>query len=58
MELRHIRYVLTAAEHGSFHRAAAALSVKQSVVSRRIRDLEDGLGACLFVRQHTGVVLT
>lgn len=27
MELRHIRYVLAAAEHGSFRRAAAALCV-------------------------------
>ena len=58
IELRHINYALAAADHGSFRRAAAALGVCESSVSRRIRDLEDQLGASLFQRRSTGVTLT
>ena len=43
IEMRHLRYVIAAAEHGSFRRAAEVLNVEQSAVSRRIRDLEDEL---------------
>lgn len=57
-ELRHVRYVLAAAEHRSFRRAASSLSVEPSTVSRRIRDLEDDIGAALFIRWHGGVTLT
>jgi DNA-binding transcriptional LysR family regulator len=58
MELRHLRYVVAAAEHGSFRRAAMALDIRESAVSRRIRDLEDEVGAALFIRHHGGVRLT
>jgi len=58
MELRHLQYVVAAAERGSFRRAATALDIRESAVSRRIRDLEDELGAALFVRHHGGVRLT
>jgi DNA-binding transcriptional LysR family regulator len=34
------------------------LDVGESAVSRRIRDLEDEIGAALFVRSHQGVKLT
>jgi DNA-binding transcriptional LysR family regulator len=57
-ELRHLRYVVAAAEHGSFRKAALALGVQESAVSRRIRDLEDEIGATLFVRHHAGVCPT
>lgn len=53
-----IRYFVAASEHGSFRQAAAALGVNQSAVSRRIRDLEDEIGASLFIRQSKGVELT
>ena len=58
IEVRHLNYVIAAADHGSFRRAAAALGVQESAVSRRIRDLEIRLGASLFVRSHAGVALT
>ena len=58
MELRHLRYVVAAAECGSFRRAAKTLEIQESAISRRIRDLEDEIGAALFVRHHAGVRLT
>lgn len=58
MELRHLRYVLAAAEAGSFRAAARDLDIRESAISRRIRDLEDEIGAALFVRSHQGVKLT
>lgn len=58
VELRHVRYFMAAVEHGSFRKAAAALGIEQSAVSRRIRDLEDRLGASLFQRRSHGVSLT
>jgi DNA-binding transcriptional LysR family regulator len=57
-ELRHLRYVIAAAEHGSFRRAAIALNIQVSAISRRIRDVEDEVGAALFIRHHCGVSLT
>lgn len=58
LELRQIRYFLAAAEHGSFRKAASALEIQESAISRRIRDLEDELGASLFQRHNGGVCLT
>jgi DNA-binding transcriptional LysR family regulator len=58
IELRHIRYVVAAADHGSFRRAAVALGIQESAVSRRIRDLEDRLGTAFFIRSPGGVKLT
>jgi Transcriptional regulator len=58
LAFRHLRYFVTAAEHGSFRKAASALGIRESAVSRRIRDLEDHLGAALFQRHNGGVLLT
>lgn len=58
VEVRHLRYVVAAAEQGSFRRAAMALKVEQSAISRRIRDMEDRLGVSLFTRHSGGVDLT
>lgn len=58
IELRHLRYFIAAAEHGSFRKAGAAIGIQGSAVSRRIRDLEDRLGASLFHRHSAGVCLT
>jgi len=58
IELRHLRYAIAAAEHGSFRKAAKALGIHESAVSRRIRDIEDQMGAALFIRSPSGVTLT
>jgi len=58
VKLHQIRCVIAAARDGSFRRAAAALNVRQSSVSRGVRELEDHLGAALFQRSPGGVVLT
>ena len=58
VQVRHIRYVIAAAEHGSFRRAATALRVQESSISRRVRELEDRLGTALFIRSPGGVQLT
>jgi DNA-binding transcriptional LysR family regulator len=44
VEVPHLRYVIAAAEHRSFRRAAAAaLDITQPTLSKRIRELEDRL---------------
>lgn len=53
-----LRTLLVVGEFGSFSRAAHQLSIEQSTVSRRIRDLEDRLGVSLFERYAHGVGLT
>lgn len=58
LRLRHIQYFVEASEQGSFRKAAILLNIQESTVSRRIRDLEDRLGASLFHRHHGGVSLT
>ncbi len=58
IELKHLSYFVAAAEHRSFRRAAASLDVRQSVLSRRIRALEDELGVSLFERDTLGARLT
>ena len=58
IQVRHIKYVIAAADHGSFRRAAVALGVQESAMSRRIRDLEVQLGTALFIRSPSGVMLT
>lgn len=57
-ELRHLRYVIAMAELGGIRKAARALNVQPSTISRRVRDLEDDIGAALFIRGHGGVTLT
>jgi DNA-binding transcriptional LysR family regulator len=56
--LQHLRYCLAAADHGSFRQAADALLIKQSTLSRSVRQLEDRIGAHLFDRSSGGVRAT
>ena len=58
MDLRLIRSFLAVAECGSVTRAAADLFVTQPALSRRLRQLEEELGASLLDRSRRGVALT
>jgi len=57
-DIRQLRYALAAADHGSFYRAARALDVEQSTLSRNILRLERVIGAKLFNRSRAGVAMT
>lgn len=54
VELRELRWAIAAAQHHSLRQAAQALRIRQSTLSRRLRDLEGRLGATLFERTNGG----
>jgi LysR family hca operon transcriptional activator len=59
MELRHLRYLIAAAEVGSLTEAAERrLHTSQPSLSRQIRDLEKEVGVELLSRSVHGVELT
>ena len=57
-DLQHLRYAVAAADHGSFRRAADALLLRQSTLSRCIRQLEHSIGLSIFERSSGGVRAT
>lgn len=57
-DIRQLRFAIAAADHGSFYRAAQALDVEQSTVSRSILRLERAVGTTLFRRSRAGVTVT
>lgn len=58
IDLQHLHYAVAAAEHGSFRRAAEALLIRQSTLSRCIRQFEEAIGAIIFDRSSGGVRAT
>lgn len=58
IELRQLRYLVAAAEAGSFSRAARRMNIKQSTLSRHVIEVEKRLGMTLFDRRTRGATLT
>jgi len=58
MHSQHLEYFCKVAEYGSFSRAAVAIGINQSALSRHVRNLELDLGLSLFYRNGRGVALT
>ena len=58
MEIRHLIYFKTVAEHLHFRNAANALFISQPPLSRQIRDLENELSVALFEHGAKSVRLT
>lgn len=54
VELRDLRWALAASQHRSLRQAAEALNIRQSTLSRGLRNLEYKLGATLFERTNGG----
>lgn len=57
-DIRQLRYAIAAADHGSFYRAARALDIEQSTLSRNVSKLERVIGMPIFERSRAGVTLT
>ncbi|PAL25309.1 MULTISPECIES: LysR family transcriptional regulator [Alphaproteobacteria] len=57
-DIRQLRYAIAAADHGSFYRAARALDIEQSTLSRNILKLERSIGMPIFERSRAGVSAT
>lgn len=57
-DIRQLRYAIAAADHGSFYRAARALDIEQSTLSRAILRLERSIGMPIFERSRAGVRMT
>ena len=58
MELRVLKYFLAVAHEGNITRAAESLHLTQPTLSRQIQDLEEELGAPLFLREKRRMELT
>jgi DNA-binding transcriptional LysR family regulator len=56
--IQNLRYALAAADYGSFRRAAEALLLRQSTLSRCVRQLEESIGMAVFERSSGGVRAT
>ncbi|MGR7950587.1 LysR family transcriptional regulator [Alcaligenes sp. RM2] len=58
MDFRKLRHFVAVCEHGTFHRAAQAVHLSQSALSRSIQALEQELGVPLFDRSSQRIFLT
>ena len=57
-DIRQLNAFLAVVQHGSLGRAAQRLNITQPALSRTIRRLEEQIGAPLFERYATGMMLT
>ncbi len=58
MDIRTMQYYLAVVREGTISAAAQALHVAQPSLSRQMKELEDELGASLFVRGNRKITLT
>lgn len=58
IDIRQLQYAVMTADSQSFARAAARLNMKQSTLSRKVRDMEISLGIKLFERTTRGAEVT
>jgi LysR family transcriptional regulator of abg operon len=58
MKLEQLRHLVAIVAHGSLRAAARRLNIPQPALTRSVRALEREVGAALFVRETTGMVLT
>lgn len=58
MQIQQLRYLIAAAEEGSFRAAAKKLYVSQSALSVSIKDLEQETNTTIFSRTTRGITLT
>jgi DNA-binding transcriptional LysR family regulator len=58
MDFRHLKYFIAVAQELNFGRAAVALNISQPPLTRQIQQLEEEIGAQLFIRTPKGVELT
>ena len=58
MDIRTMQYYLVVVREGTISAAAQALHVAQPSLSRQMKELEDELGATLFVRGNRKITLT
>ncbi|QPF90805.1 LysR family transcriptional regulator [Bradyrhizobium commune] len=54
VEFRELRWAIVASQHRSLRQAAETLRIKQSTLSRSLRNLENKLGGTLFERTNGG----
>jgi len=54
VKFRDLRWAIIASQHKSLRQAAETLNIRQSTLSRCLRDLEDHLGTALFERTTEG----
>lgn len=55
VDLRQLRFAVAAADNGSIRQAAELLSIRHSILSRSIRQLEHVIGVAVFERSGGGV---
>lgn len=58
MELRHLRYFCVVAEELNLTRAAERLFIAQPPLTRQVKQIEEEIGAILFIRKPRGLELT